>query len=251
MSGDGSRSCASCHDTRANGASGARRDAAPDGRELPFNTGTVFNAALSFRLNWAGNFRGLEAQAEASLRNPAIMGADLEAVLRRLADDPDTARRFREAYGRGPDRDGLLDAIATFERSLVTPGGRFDRWLAGDHAALSAEELAGYRLFRSVGCTTCHQGVNVGGNLFQRHGIFRPLASPEPPLLRVPSLRNVAATAPYFHDGSAATLEEAVRGMALAQLNLALPEGEVRAITAFLGTLTGTYRGNPVAAAAR
>lgn len=250
LSGDGTRSCASCHDLRTNGASGARRDAAPDGRELPLNTGTVFNAALSFRLGWAGGFRSLEVQAESLLRNPAIMGADLEAVLRRLAGDPDTSRRFREAYGRGPDREGLLDAIATFQRSLVTPGGRFDRWLAGDDAALSAEELAGYRLFRSVGCASCHQGANVGGNLFQRHGIFRPLASPGPPLLRVPSLRNVAATAPYFHDGSAATLEEAVRGMALAQLNLALPEGEVRGIVAFLRTLTGTYRGDPVAAPA-
>jgi cytochrome c peroxidase len=87
-------------------------------------------------------------------------------------------------------RASLLDAIATYERSLVTPGSRFDRWLGGDAAALSAVEQDGYRLFKSLGCVSCHQGANVGGNLFERHGIFHPLASPKPEILRVPSLRN-------------------------------------------------------------
>jgi cytochrome c peroxidase len=91
-----------------------------------------------------------------------------------------------------------VDAIASFERSLVTPGSRFDRWLAGDAAALSEGELDGYRLFKSLGCVSCHQGVNIGGNLFVRHEIFHPLASPKPEILRVPSLRNVATTPPYF-----------------------------------------------------
>jgi cytochrome c peroxidase len=251
LSGDQMRSCASCHDTRTNGASGTRRDTAPNGQELPLNTITVFNAALSFRLNWAGGFRNLEEQAEASLMNPAIMGADLETVLRRLAGDRAMVERFRHAYGRGPDRGNLLDAIATYERSLLTPGSRFDRWLGGDDTALSAEEQAGYRLFKSVGCASCHQGVNVGGNLFQRHGIFHSLASPEPPVLRVPSLRNVSTTPPYFHDGSAATLEDAVRGMGLAQLNLKFSDQEAGTIVTFLRTLTGSYRGNPVIAPQR
>ena len=250
LSGDGTRSCASCHDMRSNGATRNRRDKGPDGRELPLNTGTVFNAALSFRLNWEGGSRTLEAQAEGLLNSP-VMGAGVETVVARLAADPSTARQFRAAYGRPPDRAGLLDAIATYERSLLTPGARFDRWLAGDRTALSPDEEAGYRLFKSVGCVSCHQGVNVGGNLFQRHGIFHPLASPEPAVLRVPSLRNVETTPPYFHDGSAATLDEAVRGMGRAQLNRTLSGEEVGAIVAFLRTLTGTYRGEPVAAARR
>jgi cytochrome c peroxidase len=248
LSGGGARSCGSCHDIRTNGASGARRDAALDGSELPLNTGTVFNAALSFRLNWAGNYRTLEAQAEASLQSPAIMGASVETVLGRLSADAAMAAQFRDVYGRGPDRDGLLDAIAAYERSLLTPSSRFDRWLAGEDVVLSAEEQTGYRLFRSAGCISCHQGVNVGGNLFERHGIFHPLASPEPRVLRVPSLRNVAATPPYFHDGSAATLEDAVRGMGLAQLNRVFSKDEVGAIVAFLRTLTGTYQGRLVVA---
>jgi len=168
-----------------------------------------------------------------------------------LNADPDMAARFRDAYGHAADRASLLDAIATYERLLLTPGGRFDRWLGGDTAALTAEEQNGYALFKSLGCIACHQGVNVGGNLYQRHGIFHPLASPKPEILRVPSLRNVATTAPYFHDGSAATLGDAVRKMAAAQLDQDLSDQQVQAITAFLQTLTGTYRGAPVVAPPR
>ncbi len=140
------------------------------------------------------------------------------------------------------------DALVSFERTLVTPGSRFDRWLAGDVAALSMEELDGYRLFKSLGCASCHQGVNIGGNLFERHGVFHPLASPKPEILRVPSLRNVATTPPYFHDGSAQTLDDAVRKMGLAQLNSTLTDQQVQAIVAYLQTLTGDYRGTPVGA---
>lgn len=247
LSGDGSRSCASCHDLRTNGATRNWRDIGLDGGRLPLNTATVFNAALNFRLGWQGGARSLEEKAEALLRNPAIMGSSPETVLARLGQDPSLVAAFRGAYGRPPDRDALLDALATFQRSLLTPGSRFDRWLAGEADAITREEQEGYALFRGIGCVACHQGVNVGGNLFQRHGIFHALARPEPEVLRVPSLRNVAVTAPYFHDGSAATLEGAVRGMGLAQLNLVLDGGQVALIVAFLHTLTGNYRGIPLA----
>ncbi|MGB8557322.1 MAG: c-type cytochrome, partial [Pseudolabrys sp.] len=122
----------------------------------------------------------------------------------------------------------------------------FDRWLAGEAAAITPEELSGYQLFKSLGCISCHQGVNVGGNLFQRHGIFHPLGSAEPVLVRVPSLRNVTTTPPYFHDGSAPTLSEAVRAMGIAQLDRVLTEQQIAAIVAFLDTLTGTYRSEAV-----
>jgi cytochrome c peroxidase len=176
------------------------------------------------------------------------MGSGPDEVVSKLRSDPEAVQQFREAYGREPDAAALLDAIATYERSLVTPGSRFDRWLAGDTTAITEEELSGYRLFKSLGCVTCHQGVNVGGNLFQRHGIFHPLGSPEPELLRVPSLRNVATTAPYFHDGSAATLPEAVKLMGTAQLDRELTDQQIATIVAFLKTLTGSYRGQAVRA---
>lgn len=243
LSVDGTRSCQSCHDIRTNGASSRRRDKALDGSELRFNTPTVFNAALSFRLNWEGNVRTLEEQAEGSLTSPQTMGLSIPKAIEALRSDAGLKRRFVEIYGHGPDQDSILDAIATFERSLLTPGDQFDRWLEGDTTALSAEEKQGYQLFRTLGCVSCHQGVNVGGNLFERHGIFHPLAAPDPKILRVPSLRNVAVTPPYFHDGSAATLDDAVRQMGLAQLDRKLTDEQIVAIVAFLRTLTGRYQG--------
>jgi cytochrome c peroxidase len=251
LSHDGTLACSSCHDLQTNGADDSHRVTARDGSRLPFTTLTVFNAALSFRLNWEGNFRTLEAQAQSSLENPANMAASLDEVVGKLKADPELVRQFDEAYGRTPDATSVLDAIATFERSLLTPGSRFDRWLQGDKTALTAEELNGYRLFKSFGCISCHQGVGVGGNLFQRLGIFHPLASRHPAILRVPSLRNVAAMAPYFHDGSAATLDVAVRRMASSQLDQSLSDDQITAIVAFLNTLTGTFRGAPVAAVSR
>jgi cytochrome c peroxidase len=246
LSHDNTLSCGSCHDTSTNGAGANAQDRGAHGLLLPFNTPTVFNAALNFRLNWEGNVRSLEREAEEGLRNPAIMASSAEEALVKISADEVMTQRFRVTYGRAPDVPALLNAIATYERSLLTPGSRFDRWLAGETSAISPEELSGYQLFKSLGCISCHQGVNVGGNLFQRHGIFRTLGAPEPEFVRVPSLRNVAATAPYFHDGSTATLNEAVRQMGLAQLDRVLTDSQIGSIVAFLRTLTGAYQGRSV-----
>jgi cytochrome c peroxidase len=243
LSGDGKLACSSCHDLHFNGAGAGRRKAAHDGSNARFDTPTIFNAALSFRLNWEGNFRAFAAQVEASLQNPANMHTTVDEVVAKLGADPQMVELFRAAYDRSPDRASFLDALVTFEQSLLTPGSRFDRWLEGDAAALSPAELDGYRMFKSFGCSSCHQGVNIGGNLFERQGVFRPLVLSKPDIVRVPSLRNVATTPPYFHDGSAATLEEAVHRMAASQLDRTLSDQQVESIVAFLRTLTGSYRG--------
>ena len=245
LSADGKLSCSSCHDLRTNGARGS---AAYRGSSR-INTLTVFNASLNFRLNWEGNFRSLAAQAESSLENPVHLHTTVDEVVRKLNADADVVRNFRAAYGRPPERDNFLDALVTFERSLLTPGSRFDLWLGGDGSALSADEREGYRLFKSFGCISCHQGVNVGGNLFERQGVFRQLVPGPLETVRVPSLRNVATTAPYFHDGSAATLEDAVKRMAAAQLDRTLTDQQVTSLVAFLRSLTGNYRGSPVVGA--
>jgi cytochrome c peroxidase len=249
LSHDNSRSCNSCHDTSTNGAS-ATNDASTSPNSAPDSVGlnipTVFNAALNFRLNWEGDLRTLDDQIEQSVGNPQIMGSSAEEALQKLQADPDVARQFREAFGREADGAGLVGAIAAYERTLLTPGSRFDRWLGGDANAITTEEFAGYQSFKSLGCVSCHQGVNVGGNLYQRHGIFHPLASPKPEIVRVPSLRNVAVTPPYFHDGSAATLSKAVQAMGYAQLDRTLTDDQTKAIVAFLNTLTGTYLGKPI-----
>ena len=240
------RSCSSCHDIRTNGATSNARDLTPEGQPLALNTPTIFNATLNFRLNWAGGFRSFEPHTEAILRNPAILASSADEVVSKLRADPQMARQFRDTYGREPDAAALLDAIATYEGSLVTPGSRFDRWLAGDANAINTVEFAGYQLFKSLGCISCHQGVNVGGNLFQRHGIFHPIGSTDPVLVRVPSLRNVATTPPYFHDGSTPTLPKAVKIMGIAQLDRVLTDQQISDIVAFLNTLTGTYRGRAI-----
>jgi cytochrome c peroxidase len=249
LSADGNLSCWSCHDLRTNGA-GGRGLSPAHGGPTQFNTLTVFNAALNFRLNWEGNYRSLAAHVESSLENPVNLNTNADEVARKLAADAAIAREFHAAYGHAPDRESVLDALVTFERSLLTPGSRFDRWLGGDTSALSPDELAGYQLFKSFGCSSCHQGRNVGGNLFAKQGVFRPLVKGKPRTVRVPSLRNVATTAPYFHDGSAATLEEAVRRMAAAQLDRTVTDQQVASLVAFLRTLTGNYRGSPVTGAA-
>jgi cytochrome c peroxidase len=251
LSHDQMHSCLSCHDVRNNGADGRQHSIGSDGSPLQFNTPTVFNSALSFRLNWEGNERALEEQASCAINGAQGLGTSVPEVLSRLNANPDILDRFVAAYGRNPNEGSLVDALATYERSLVTPDSPFDRWLKGDKSALSSEALNGYALFKSFGCVSCHQGVNVGGNMFQQQGIFHRLAAPEPKVLRVPSLRNVATTAPYFHDGSAPTLADAVRKMAAAQLNQTLSQQEIDAIVAFLGSLTGNYRGVPVKAAAQ
>ncbi|MBV9562448.1 MAG: c-type cytochrome [Bradyrhizobium sp.] len=249
LSADGTLACVSCHDIHSNGAGSGRP--ARDGSKPPFDTLSIFNASLNFRLDWRGKFRELAAQAEASLENPLYMKTSADEVALKLNHDPKLVADFLAAYGRAPDRENVLDALVTFERSLVTPGSRFDRWLGGDASALSASELEGYRLFKSFGCSSCHQGRNVGGNLFERQGVFHPLVRGPPEIVRVPSLRNVAATAPYFHDGSAATLQDAVRRMARAQLDRTLTDPQIESIVGFLQTLTGNYRGSPVTGAPR
>ncbi|HSZ51327.1 MAG TPA: cytochrome c peroxidase [Caulobacteraceae bacterium] len=248
LSGSGSRACSSCHDLATNGADGRRRGLAPDGTDLPVNTLTVFNAGLSFRNNWAGERRSLEDQAKGSIDNPRIMGGNLDLVVRRLRADPTMTQAFARAYGGPPDGTRVVDALATFERTLVTPNSRFDAWLRGDDAALNQSELQGYKLFKSIGCASCHQGVNMGGNLFQVSGVFHPVTGTTSRLVRVPSLRNAAATAPYFHDGSAPTLEAAIRTMGRAQLDRTLTVAQIDQIAAFLRTQTGQYRGRLVTA---
>jgi cytochrome c peroxidase len=249
LSHDGSLACISCHDVRTNGARGRKPGAERVSTKSKYNTLSVFNAALSFRLNWEGNFKTFEAQAVSALENPVNLNTSVGEVLGKLKAAPDIVAQFREVYGHDPDQNSLLDALATYERSLLTPGSSFDRWLGGDVTAITEEGLRGYRLFKSLGCVSCHQGVNVGGNLFERSGIFHPLAGPNPERLRVPSLRNVATRPSYFHDSSAATLDEAVRRMGVAQLNRPLSDQEIGEVVSFLQTLTGNYRGAPVVGA--
>jgi cytochrome c peroxidase len=262
LSRGGDISCSSCHNLDHGGADRRPRPMGGDGNPLDYNSPTVFNASANFRLNWRGNFRTFEEQNESVLLDPRLMGAAWPELLARLRAEPDYQEQFKAFYGSSPERPHVLDALAAFQRSLVTPDARFDRYLRGERSAITPEEEQGYRLFKEYGCVACHQGANVGGNLFQQFGVFynpfaaRPTAleadlgrftltgkMSDRHVFRVPSLRNVAVTAPYFHDGSAATLAEAVETMARSQLGRELSGEDIARIVAFLDTLTGTYQG--------
>lgn len=264
LSRGGRVACATCHLLGANGADAQALSASPEaGGTLDLNTPTVFNAVFSFRLGWQGRTRSLEEQSEFILLSPRLMNMSWGELTGRLRADPEYRDAFAAAYGGRIERTQVLDALASFGRSLVTPDSRFDRHLRGERGALTPEEEAGYALFKAVGCIACHQGVNLGGNLFQRFGIFQATPAADRPLrstadlgrfeitgaerdrhvFRVPSLRNVAVTPPYFHDGSAATLEDAVTTMARQQLGRDLGQEEVGLLAGFLRTLTGEYQG--------
>jgi cytochrome c peroxidase len=266
LSGDGTVACTSCHRLEEGGDEGRARSISPDGRLLDFNAPTVFNVARNFRLNWRGNFRALEEQNEAVLLDPSLMNTGWEELLPKLSRDPAYARQFAATYRSIPDRESVLDALAAFQRSLATPEAPFDRFLRGETSAVTAEEMRGYELFKAYGCIACHQGENVGGNLFQKFGIFaNPFADQKTiadgdlgrfaitgqekdrHVFRVPSLRNVELTAPYFHDGRTASLADAVKIMAHNQLGRELPDRDIRSIVGFLNSLTGEYGGRPLA----
>jgi cytochrome c peroxidase len=260
-------SCVNCHRLEAGGDDGQAHSRGADGRPLEFNTPTIFNAAINFRLNWRGNFRSLEEQNESVLLNTRIMNTTWRELLPKLRQDRDYLRDFIASYGRGPEPADVLDALATFQRSLLTPNARFDRWLRGEQRAISAQEEQGFQLFKSYGCIACHQGMNFGGNLFQRFGVFEDPFTPrdgseadlgrfaitgaeeDRQVFRVPSLRNVAITAPYFHNGYTSSLSEAVEIMARSQLGRELPREDLARIVQFLGTLTGEYGGRSLAGA--
>ncbi|MGI9384893.1 MAG: cytochrome-c peroxidase [Methyloligellaceae bacterium] len=257
LSRNDSMSCASCHDMKKGGADGKKFARGWNGTLIEINTPTVLNSGLNPTKFWDGRAKTLEAQVDGPLQSEAEMGSTWEQVIGKLSKDDDLAKAFRAVYHDGLTSMNIKDAIATYERSLITPNAPFDRYLRGDYSAITAEEKAGYQLFKSLGCTACHQGRNVGGNVFQKFGViddyFRERVIlgkdlgrysvtgryEDRHVFRVPSLRNVELTAPYFHDGSVGTLEEAVQIMAWYQLGQAIEGDEVEKIVAFLKTLTG------------
>jgi cytochrome c peroxidase len=261
LSADGTVSCQSCHDLKSGGADGLRTAVGVQGRTGTVNTPTVFNSHLNFVQFWDGRARNLAEQAAGPIQSPLEMAANWTDVLAMLRADPVYAAQFQVSYGGDISARTVTDAISAFEHTLVTPNSRFDRYLRGQSDALTAQELEGYRAFLALGCASCHQGAGIGGNLFQPFGIFlaRPVAGTpvtsdkgrynvtgqvaDMGVFKVPSLRNVALTAPYFHDGSVPTLEEAVWWMGRAQLGRELSAADVAALSAFLRTLTGEWRG--------
>jgi cytochrome c peroxidase len=256
LSKDNSLACASCHDLAKGGVDGRQTAVGIGGQIGPINTPTVLNSSLNFRQFWNGRAATLEEQAAGPVHNPGEMGSNWKEVLGKLGQDKKLISQFDSLYDNGLQPANIQDAIATFERSLLTPS-RFDRYLRGDSSAITEEERAGYQLFKNYGCVACHQGVNIGGNMFQTFGVLGNYFEDRGKLtdadlgryavtkresdryvFKVPSLRNVELTAPYFHDGSAQNLEAAVDVMFRYQLGRTAPATDKASIIKFLKTLT-------------
>lgn len=269
LSKGGQVSCASCHNLQTGGGDRKQYSNGIDGAMTTVNTPTVFNVAYNFRFNWDGKFSNLVEHTDALMQNPRVMGTEWPDLLSELKATSDYRQTFSEVYEDDITQTNVIDAIVAYETALTTPDARFDRYLQGDQTALSSAELKGYGLFKAYGCVSCHQGVNVGGNVFQKFGVIGDYFADRGSVtqadlgrfnvtqlesdryvFRVPSLRNVAVTPPYFHDGSADTLEKAINIMVKYQLGRPIPPEHVRQIVQFLQTLTGEYQGKSLSALA-
>jgi len=251
LSKDKTFSCMSCHNLKHNGADTVAHTKGIDGQMGKFNVPTVYNAVYNFRQFWDGRAKDLKDQALQPIANPVEMGNTIEKALQNLKDNKQYVRDFNRIYKDGITEENLADALTEFEKVLITPNSSFDRYLRGDKNALSDSAIKGYKLFKDKGCISCHNGINIGGNLFNKFGIYGDVQSKElgrydithkeedKYVFKVPSLRNMALTAPYMHDGRASTIKEAVNLMVKYQLGRRIYGENLRNIVSFLQSLTG------------
>ena len=265
LSVDNTISCASCHALDTGGVDNHQYSHGVEERLGGVNAPTVYNAVYNFVQFWDGRARTLAEQAAGPPLNPVEMAStSFDEIIAKLQGDKRYTEMFQTLYPeRGITEATITDAIEEFERTLVTPNSQFDKWLLGDNEALTAEELRGYELFKENSCATCHVGINLGGESYELMGLRRHYFKERGMELteedngrykqtknerdrhrfKVPGLRNVELTWPYYHDGSRVTMDEAVRDMALYQCDVELADADVEAIVAFLRTLTGEYNG--------
>lgn len=265
MSVNNSLSCASCHRLENGGADNKAFSIGFNGVPVTLNTPSVFNSSLNFRQFWNGRADTLETQIHGVVQSPSEMGSNWEHVVQTLTADAAYQTSFANAYPDGVTMNNVQNALATYERTLISANSRFDQYLQGDTDILTLDEKYGYQRFKDYGCIACHQGVNIGGNMFQKFGVmgdyFETRGNPteadlgrylvtkdeeDRNVFKVPSLRNVAVTAPYFHDGSAKTLEDAVDVMFKFQLGRVPSAEDKTLIIKFLKTLTGEWGGKPL-----
>lgn len=254
LSKSGFISCNSCHNLSLGGTDNLTTSIGDNWQKGPINAPTVLNSSMNVAQFWDGRAKTLKEQAGGPIANPKEMAFTHELAVGVIASIPQYVDEYdRVFHSRDVTIDGITTAIAAFEDTLVTPNARFDKWLKGDKAAITTAEYNGYQLFASSGCGMCHNGPAVGGRAFRKMGVVEPYRTNNPAEgrvavtgrdadrfnFKVPTLRNVELTYPYFHDGAAATLPEAVNVMARVQLGKQFSESDNRDIVAFLKTLTG------------
>jgi cytochrome c peroxidase len=258
LSRDGTVSCATCHMGMLGGADRRVVSIGIGGLAGTRNAPTVFNSAFNFRQFWDGRAFNLDEQSLGPITNPVEMGHDLDAVVEGLASNPAYAKQFAALYPDGVTAANLGNAIAEQSRAMTRSDSRFNQYLSSGVATLSEQELNGWRRFNDLGCASCHNGINLGGNSYQKLGGIDDLALPgllgddaglslrtgreeDRQVFKVPSLHNVALTPPYFHDGSVETLDQAVRLMGRLNSGRELSDSDAGDIVAFLGSLSSEF----------
>lgn len=254
LSKSGFISCNSCHNLSLGGTDNLKTSIGHGWQRGPINSPTVLNSSLSVAQFWDGRAKDLQEQAAGPIANPGEMALGHALAVDVIASIPQYRGEFEGAFGKGPvDIQKITRAIAAFEGTLRTPRSAFDRWLLRDELAMSEAQFAGYKLFKGSGCTVCHNGPLAGGTSFQKMGVVEPYKTTNPAVgragvtkdeadrfrFKVPTLRNVELTYPYFHDGEAATLADAVEIMGRIQLGKRFTKEENANIVAFLHALTG------------
>lgn len=254
LSRSGFISCNSCHNLSMGGSDNLQTSIGHNWQQGPINSPTVLNSSMNVAQFWDGRAADLQEQAAGPISNPAEMAFTHNLAVDTLRSIPQYRASFKQVYKVDQITiNEVTDAIAEFEKSLVTPHSRFDNWLLGDQDAITQTELQGFKLFKDIGCTACHNGPAVGGNSFQKMGLVESYKTDNPAegvagltgkdadrfKFKVPTLRNVELTYPYFHDGAYWKLEESVDVMARLQLGRQLSNEDIDKITAFLKTLTG------------
>lgn len=236
LSGNQNTSCYSCHNLTAGGDDGLKTSI-----NLSTNSPTVFNVSKNYYLGWLGKYNQLKLHLEMILNNPKVMNIDWAFTINALANDVVYTKLFKAIYKTGVSKTNIINALLYYEENLILPS-KFDAFLLGDINAISASAKKGYEKFKDYGCASCHQGANVGGNVFQKLGVINTFSGENgnyaTKTLRVPSLRNVAVTSPYLHDGSVKSLKGVIKLMAKYQLGQTLTDTEVDQIHDFLKTLT-------------
>jgi cytochrome c peroxidase len=265
LSADDTISCASCHDLGKGGTDQSQFSIGIDDQVGGVNSPTVFNASYNFLQSWDGRAKDLFEQTDMHVNNPTEMGSNWEQVISKIKDDEYYKKAFEVLYPEGMTEKSICGVIAEFEKTLTTPNSRFDKYLMGEKDAISADEIRGYWTFVRTGCTSCHLGVVLGGTHFEKMGRKKDYFAERGQMkvgdqgrynvtrkeedrnkFKVPTLRNLAVTYPYFHDGRTKILNEAIGIMAIYQFGKPLTQGQTKDIERFLLTLTGEYNSKPL-----
>jgi cytochrome c peroxidase len=246
-------SCSSCHDIQNGGDDGKKVAVGINNSKGFFNTPTILNSRYNFSQFWDGRVETLEKQVLGPIHNPVEMNSDFSQIVSKLSKDKKLKKEFKHIYNSDINKTNIIDAIVEFEKSLTTPNSKFDKYLKGELTLTKSEEK-GYELFKDLGCISCHNGINIGGNLYQKVGVVSQFfpnneihygrynlekKEDEKFYFKVPTLRNIELTAPYLHDGSVNTLSAVIEVMLRYQIGAIYTRDDIKNIESFLKTLTG------------